>query len=30
MMMAVVEMMNQTIVWHKGAHKQGDWVSRRG
>ena len=24
MMMAVVEMRNQTIVWHQGAHRQGD------
>ena len=23
MMMAVVEMRNQTVVWHQGAHRQG-------
>ena len=30
MMVAVVEMRNQTVVWHQGAHRQGDLVSRRG
>ena len=30
MVVVVVEMRNQTMVWHLGAHKQGDWVSRRG
>ena len=29
-MMAVVEMRNQTVVWHQGVHRQGDSVSRRG
>ena len=27
--MAVVEMRNQTVVWHQEAHKQGDYVSRK-
>ena len=27
--MAVVEMWNQTVVWHQEAHKQGDFVSKR-
>ena len=27
--MAVVEMWNQTVVWHQEAHKQGDLVSKR-
>ena len=26
----VVEMRNQTVIWHQGAHRQEDWVSRRG
>ena len=30
MMVAVVEMRNQTVVWHKGAHRLGDLVSKRG
>ena len=24
----VVEIGNQTVVWHLGAHRQGEWVSR--
>ena len=28
MVVAVVEMRNQTVVWHQGAHRQEDWVSR--
>ena len=27
MVVVVVEMKNQTVVWHLGAHRQGDWVS---
>ena len=27
--MVVVKMRNRTVVWHQGAHRQGDWVSRR-
>ena len=27
--MAVVEIRNQTVVWHQGAHKQGDLASKR-
>ena len=30
MVVVVVEMKNQTVVWDLEAHKQGDWVSRRG
>ena len=30
MVVVVVEMRNQTVVWHLGAHRQEDWVSRRG
>ena len=28
--MVMVEIENQTVVWHLMAHRQGDWVSRRG
>ena len=30
MVVVVVEMKNQTVVWHQGAHRQEDWVSKRG
>ena len=30
MVVVVVEMRNQIVVWHLGAHRQGDWVSRKG
>ena len=29
MEVVVVEMRNQTVVWHLMAHRQGGWVSRR-
>ena len=30
MVVVVVEIENQIVVWHLGAHRQGGWVSRRG
>ena len=30
MVVVVVEIGNQTVVWHLGAHRQGEWASRRG
>ena len=30
MEVVVVERWNQIVVWHLEAHRQGDWVSRRG
>ena len=30
MVVVVVEIGNQTVVWHLGAHRRGEWVSRRG
>ena len=27
MVVVMVEIGNQTVVWHLGAHMQGDWVS---
>ena len=29
MVVVVVEMRNQNVVLHRGAHRRGDWVSRR-
>ena len=30
MVVVVVEIENQTVVWHLGVHRQGEWVSMRG
>ena len=30
MVVVVVERWNQTMVWHLGIRKQGEWVSMRG
>ena len=30
MVVVVVDIGNQTVVWHLGVHRQEDWVSRRG
>ena len=29
MVVVVVEVRNQTVVWHLVAHRHGDWVSKR-
>ena len=30
MVVVVVEIGNQTVFWHLGVHRQGEWASRKG